>query len=415
MWNGLLGLLPPALRRLFLACLTWSVGSGLYFFLWPTYARALGASGVDLGVLYGLAFLLTTLAAVPGGLLADRADRRLVLVWSWLVALPAPPLYALAPDWRWLVPGVVLFFGSSFSIPALQAYVIESVPAHRVGFALTLVLAAYPLGMVVSPAVGGLMTEAWGMRATLLAASGWYALSTAIVWRLPPQPPRPAPAGAAGPGSRLHPSTLEPGVVRVTLAASAVTAAMFLAAAFVPPYLEEVGGASAARIGTLGSLSALAAALSGPLLGRIADRRGPGWPAAGALLLLAAHGVLLALGPGRSLLAAGSLALRGAAEGSKGLLAWAVGRAAPAGGLGRALALFHLVSGLASTAAAYAGGWLYSVDPAWPLRVTVLAAGLCLPLTPLLAAGPVRPAARPSPGPLQAGPETGAGAEPPRT
>src|SRR2546425_8065620 len=51
-------------------------------------------------VAFGAAKALTNLAA---GALADRAGRKRLLVLGWLLALPVPPLIALAPSWSLIV------------------------------------------------------------------------------------------------------------------------------------------------------------------------------------------------------------------------------------------------------------------------------------------------------------------------
>ena len=42
------------------------------------------------------------------GRLSERAGRRRVLIWGWLVALPIPFIFLLAPSWSWVVAGNIL-------------------------------------------------------------------------------------------------------------------------------------------------------------------------------------------------------------------------------------------------------------------------------------------------------------------
>jgi MFS family permease len=42
------------------------------------------------------------------GRLSERAGRRRVLIWGWLVALPIPFIFLFAPSWNWIVAGNIL-------------------------------------------------------------------------------------------------------------------------------------------------------------------------------------------------------------------------------------------------------------------------------------------------------------------
>jgi MFS family permease len=42
------------------------------------------------------------------GRLSERVGRRRVLIWGWLVALPIPFVFLLAPSWNWIIAANVL-------------------------------------------------------------------------------------------------------------------------------------------------------------------------------------------------------------------------------------------------------------------------------------------------------------------
>ena len=74
----------------------WGLGFGFYGFLWPLYIEHLGGSAVAVGLLSTIAGIATALVVFPGGYVADRVERKSILVWGWLVAIPAPFMFAPA-------------------------------------------------------------------------------------------------------------------------------------------------------------------------------------------------------------------------------------------------------------------------------------------------------------------------------
>jgi MFS family permease len=64
-------------------------------------------------VAFGAAKAFANLGA---GALADRAGRKRLLVFGWLLALPVAPLIAFAPNWGWIVAANVLL-GANQGLP----------------------------------------------------------------------------------------------------------------------------------------------------------------------------------------------------------------------------------------------------------------------------------------------------------
>jgi len=128
---------------------------------WQVYA--IHHDPFDLG-LVGLAeFLPLPLLALPAGQLADRLSRRLALAISLVASLVVTAgllaVTVAAPQalWAFLVlaflSGVALAIGS----PAARAMTPELVPVELLGSAMALRSIAAQIGVVVGPAVGGLL------------------------------------------------------------------------------------------------------------------------------------------------------------------------------------------------------------------------------------------------------------------
>ena len=118
-------------------------------------------SGVSVGITSALQFLPILLFGAWGGLLADRLDkRRLLMVTQGLMAIPALALFGLtvAGDVQaWMVFALVLARGAVTAIdnPARQAFVMEMVGAERVVNAVSLNSVIVHMARIAGPSAAG--------------------------------------------------------------------------------------------------------------------------------------------------------------------------------------------------------------------------------------------------------------------
>ena len=102
-------------------------GEGLYFWVFPLYVRSLHADYMQLAIVTSALMGFAALAPLPGGLLADRFDRKKLLILSWTPWIFAPLIYSFAQDWVQLIPGTFCWGMSMLGLPAITAYVISTV------------------------------------------------------------------------------------------------------------------------------------------------------------------------------------------------------------------------------------------------------------------------------------------------
>lgn len=128
----------------------------------------LTGSGVGVGVAAGLQFLPMLLLGAYGGVLADRYDkRRLLLLTQALMALPALALAVLT--WTgavtvWLVYALILVRGTVLAVdnPARQAFVTEMVGPERVVNAVSLNSVIVHTARIIGPAAAGVVLATAG-------------------------------------------------------------------------------------------------------------------------------------------------------------------------------------------------------------------------------------------------------------
>ena len=165
----------------------------LYSFVWPNYVRDLGGTEREIGLLSSLMFATVAVTLLPGGWLADRVERRALMVVTWGLAAFAPLLYAFARSWRSLIPGAILY-NIFLGWPAMEAYIADSVPPEALARAFTLTGAGFSMGAILSPLLGGWLLPIIGMRGLFFMAFALFLLSTAVLALLAPSHPRPRPA-----------------------------------------------------------------------------------------------------------------------------------------------------------------------------------------------------------------------------
>jgi MFS family permease len=127
---------------------------------WELYERT--HSALALG-LVGLATALpVVILALPAGDLADRMDRKRILIWSQVAFIVAGLALAALSYWRGpvlLVYAVLLGRGAAqaFNNPARQALLPRLVPANVFGNAVTWASSAFQVAAVVGPGIGGIV------------------------------------------------------------------------------------------------------------------------------------------------------------------------------------------------------------------------------------------------------------------
>jgi MFS family permease len=192
-----------ALTRLLLGEFVSSVGDWLYLvaLLIIIYDRTHDA--VLLGVVGAARILPYVFLSVPAGILADRIDRRMILlvtdvarglcmlVLAWLVAANGPIEAIVAIT-------IVATCFSSFFGPAIGSYLPTLVGNEAdLGPANTTYATLENIAFIVGPALAALIILFSNLTVAFLLNAASFAVIAAILWRLPPSRARADKAGGA--------------------------------------------------------------------------------------------------------------------------------------------------------------------------------------------------------------------------
>ena len=166
----------------------WEIGLTLYDPILPIHLRQLGAQPGQIGLVYFAAYLVMALASLPGGWLADRFERRRIMVFFWWMGTPSVLVLAAARDWWQAIPGLSLYFLSFMAFPAINAYLTHAADPRRLSTAFGLLYVTFPAAQLLGPGLGGFLAEFAGIRIVLFVSFGFYLLSALVIMRISPQP-----------------------------------------------------------------------------------------------------------------------------------------------------------------------------------------------------------------------------------
>lgn len=139
------------------------MGFGIIIPILPIFATQLGANGFMVGVI-AMAYSLFQFFFAPfWGNLSDRLGRRPILLASILIMAGSYVLFAHANTLFLLLLSRVLAGVGAANISAAQAYISDvSKPEERVkNFGI--IGAAFGLGFIIGPMIGGIIKEAYGV------------------------------------------------------------------------------------------------------------------------------------------------------------------------------------------------------------------------------------------------------------
>ncbi len=285
------------------------LGFGIIIPLLPLYATRLGASPFVVGLLFASFSMAQLLAAPVLGDLSDRYGRRPVLIFSLMGTAVSFAMLAVANSLDLVFASRIIDGLSGGNVSTARAYIGDVTTVENRARAFGVIGAAFGLGFIFGPALGGALSHlgyaapAWGAAAIALAAA-------VLTWARLPETARRTPRNRGSTWAAAAGMLRRPVIGRLllvdflywaTFAAYQTTFALFGARRFgfdVPQigYVLAVAGA----IGVLAQILAV-----GPVVRRLGEHRtlagGLAMAAVGLGLAAAAHHLglfLIALLPG---------------------------------------------------------------------------------------------------------------------
>jgi DHA1 family tetracycline resistance protein-like MFS transporter len=173
-----------ALAFIFITMLIDTIGLGMIIPVTPAIIKQLtgeglsGAAGWSGWLMFVFALMQFLCAPVIGNL-SDRFGRRPVLILSLLMLAVDYAITGWAPTIGWLFLGRFLSGMAGAAYPTANAYIADVSPPEKRAANFGLTGAAFGIGFILGPGLGGFIGDHWGARAPFYVA-GAIALANAL-------------------------------------------------------------------------------------------------------------------------------------------------------------------------------------------------------------------------------------------
>ncbi|MDB4949679.1 MAG: tetracycline resistance efflux pump [Gemmatimonadetes bacterium] len=288
------------------------VGFGIVIPLLPLYAQRFGAGPVAVTWLVAVYSLMQFFFAPWWGRLSDRVGRRPILLLGLFGSALSYLAFGLAPSLTVLFAARILAGVMSAHIGVAQAYVADVTPPEKRARGMGMIGAAFGLGFIFGPAIGGVLAH-YGPAVPFLGASLLTAVNGVVaVFRLPESLPlhlRGTPQAESRPGLGARLGVLfgraTGGRLRALYATSfLVTAAFAAVEATLSLWTDRRWHFTPAQVAYFFAYLGIVAVLAqGLIVHRLVKRVGERTTARMGLVLLAASLVAIPLAPTHALLA----------------------------------------------------------------------------------------------------------------
>jgi MFS transporter, DHA1 family, tetracycline resistance protein len=292
---------PPAEKRraalivLFLTVFIDLLGFGIVIPFLPMFAERMHVGALGIGLVLSIYSLMQFLCAPVLGRISDHVGRRPIIMLGLLGSAVGYLIYGFAASFAWLLFSRAIHGACAATVSTAQAYVADTTDESNRAHGMGMIGAAFGLGFVLGPGIGGLLGHASLRTPVFFAAALTFANLIFAAMRLP-ESHQPDPntrlelADLAQPIITLPRHLLghrQTGLFTVAFLATFAIAAFEATFAIMVPVIYGYGPSGVG--GLLAYAGLMQALVQGYLLGKVVKR-------IGELTLIRAGMIALAIG-----------------------------------------------------------------------------------------------------------------------
>jgi DHA1 family multidrug resistance protein-like MFS transporter len=175
------------LAILFFTLVVVMLGFGIIIPIIPFYVERFGGGGVEMGLLMSIFSFMQFIFSPIWGSLSDRFGRKPLLLVGALGNAISMAWMGFSDSYG-MILAARAFAGilSSATLPVAMAYISDSTDERNRGGGMGLVGAAFGVGMVLGPGIGGIMTQI-SLAAPFFFAALASTLAMGLIWFLLPE------------------------------------------------------------------------------------------------------------------------------------------------------------------------------------------------------------------------------------
>ena len=158
------------------------LGFGLIIPILPIYANELGASGTVIGLVAASYSLMQFLIAPFWGNLSDRFGRKPILLASIAITGLGYLIFSQAYSLAMLFAARLIAGAGSANISTAQAYISDITPPDKRAKSFGIIGAAFGLGFIFGPPVGGYLKTHYGITSVGFTAASLSAINLLLAW-----------------------------------------------------------------------------------------------------------------------------------------------------------------------------------------------------------------------------------------
>src|SRR6202045_2633235 len=165
------------------------IGFGMIIPILPLYAQRFQATEWQIGILLASYSFMQFLASPVLGWFSDRYGRKPVLLCSLIGSATGYILMANAASLAVLFLARILAGVAGASVGTASAYIADITPPENRSKRMGLIGAAFGIGFVLGPAIGGILSQ-WSVIAPFWFAAVLSILNAVLMWIMLPEPER---------------------------------------------------------------------------------------------------------------------------------------------------------------------------------------------------------------------------------
>lgn len=240
-----------------LSAFIWGLGEGLFIFFLPLALQMWNTDAVQIGTVLSMSGVTMAVAQAPAGYLSDRFGTRPIIFASLLLGIASAIVMAEARSLSFFVAGLLAYACTSFISAPMNSYVTSLRGNWTVQRAVTFRGAAYQVGAIAGPILGGWITNTAGLAIVFRYAAALFVAST-LVMSLARRPLVMEPQETS---IHLVSPIANPRFLGLLTIVFFTTIAIRVPQQLTPLYLQDIHHISIGQIGTMGTIASLGTAL----------------------------------------------------------------------------------------------------------------------------------------------------------